>query len=29
MPAPTHPYIEEFSRFVYQSGPGGDTSNRP
>ncbi len=28
MPAPTHPYIEEFSRFVYQSGPYGDTSNR-
>jgi CubicO group peptidase (beta-lactamase class C family) len=29
MPAAQHPYIEEFSRLVYQSTPDGDSKNRP
>ena len=28
MPAPFHPYIDEFSRFVYEAAPDGETSTR-
>jgi CubicO group peptidase (beta-lactamase class C family) len=29
MPAAQHPYIEEFTRLVYQSAPDGDANSRP